>query len=102
MLSICILLLTFGFPFNTHSFYIIFFGTRTRNFKNKNYLINKNMNNCGCDCNCYNNIINNVSFKNNTEINSNNSKNFKIVDDSWDDGEIPWDVDMIVPSKPFH
>ena len=96
MLSI--LLLTLYFPFNTHSFFtnIYFFGTRNffgiRNCKNMN------------NFHYYNNIVNNISFKTNniTDINLNNTlPNFKKLDDSWDDGEIPWDVDIILPSNPF-
>jgi len=109
-----ILFLTLFLPLNIDCFFVNFFGIR--NLKNKNFLnlnFKLNMNNC----HCHNNL-----FNNKTEVYLNNSGNFSLplplelplelpsqipinkfkkLDDNWDDGEIPWDIDLLLPSNPF-
>jgi len=97
-----IIYLTLNFLFNTNSFHVNFF--RTRNFKNNNINYSK-LKNCNGDYN-NNNILSQISLKNKYESNFNYTTNYSLpyfqkIDDSWDDGEIPWDIDLILPSNPY-
>jgi hypothetical protein len=45
------------------------------------------------------------TFENETNTDLNNSKNISLIlnriDDQWDEGEIPWDIDYLLPSNEY-